>query len=169
MLVYKKADLFGVVESTTDWILAHGVNCQGVMGAGVAKDVKRRYPPAFDRYADCIYQVDSRVDHYIQRYKMLMGSVKFVKVDKKKRGYIANCFTQEQYGRDKSVVYLSYDALYHSLSEVARYSLYEKDLMVYAPLIGCGYANGAERIVRAIFAQVFESEYPDARCQVCVQ
>lgn len=169
MLVYKRADVFEVVESTTDWILAHGVSCQGVMGAGVAKDVKMRYPHAFSMYLDCISQVDSQGYHDVQRYKMLMGSVKFAKVDKKKRGYVANCFTQEQYGRDKSVVYLSYDALYHSLREVARFSLYEKHLNIYMPLIGCGYANGSERIVRAVFAEVFEGEYPDARCQVCVQ
>ena len=35
-------------------ILAHQVNCMGVMGGGIAKQVKEKYPVAFDKYIDFI-------------------------------------------------------------------------------------------------------------------
>lgn len=48
MLTEVQGDLFTV--SGLD-ALAHGVNCIGVMGAGIAKEFKRRYPAMFEEYA----------------------------------------------------------------------------------------------------------------------
>lgn len=43
---YRSGDLF-----TSDAeVLAHGCNCQGVMGAGIAKEFKDRYPGMFKEY-----------------------------------------------------------------------------------------------------------------------
>lgn len=43
-----KGDLF----TTTDNCIAHGCNNQGVMGAGVALEIKRRYPWAYKKYKE---------------------------------------------------------------------------------------------------------------------
>ena len=48
MLIHKKCDLF---ESGADMI-CHQVNCMGVMGSGVAKQVKERYPKVFEEYVN---------------------------------------------------------------------------------------------------------------------
>lgn len=48
MLTEIEADLFTVPGLDA---LAHGVNCIGVMGAGIAKEFKRRYPAMFAEYA----------------------------------------------------------------------------------------------------------------------
>ena len=46
MIKHVKADIF-----TTDCdIIVHQVNCYGVMGAGIAKQVKERYPDVYDIY-----------------------------------------------------------------------------------------------------------------------
>lgn len=46
MITYIKGDLFAAVERA----IAHGCNCHGVMGAGVAQIVKSKYPEAFIEY-----------------------------------------------------------------------------------------------------------------------
>ena len=46
MIKHVKADIF-----TTDCdIIVHQVNCYGVMGSGIAKQVKERYPDVYDIY-----------------------------------------------------------------------------------------------------------------------
>jgi hypothetical protein len=46
---YLKGDLFSYVPGYRT-ILAHGVNCQGVMGSRVAKTFEQKYPEAFEDY-----------------------------------------------------------------------------------------------------------------------
>lgn len=45
-ITYVKGDLFAANERA----VAHGANCRGLMGAGVAKIVRERYPLAFSEY-----------------------------------------------------------------------------------------------------------------------
>lgn len=46
-LTHATGDLFGWTGRVA---LAHGVNCRGVMGAGIAPQFKRRWPAMFERY-----------------------------------------------------------------------------------------------------------------------
>lgn len=47
---YQEGDLFDMGFPA----IAHGANCVGVMGAGIAKQVRRRWPVLYSRYrADC--------------------------------------------------------------------------------------------------------------------
>ncbi len=47
MIVYRTGDLF---DSTAD-ALAHGCNTEGRMGAGIAREFRRRWPSMYDDYA----------------------------------------------------------------------------------------------------------------------
>lgn len=40
----------GDIFTTEAKALGHGVNCEGVMGAGIAKEVRRRYPELYKHY-----------------------------------------------------------------------------------------------------------------------
>ena len=52
MIEYVKGDLFAANER----VIAHGCNCHGVMGAGVAAIVRSRYPYAYNAYvSECDY------------------------------------------------------------------------------------------------------------------
>lgn len=54
MIQYEKKSLFDVTGKV---ILVHAVNCKGVMGSGIAKEFKARFPEAFEAYAlDCFKQ-----------------------------------------------------------------------------------------------------------------
>lgn len=46
MITYKTGDLF----TSTKTALGHGVNCQGVMGSGIAVTVKKLFPENFKAY-----------------------------------------------------------------------------------------------------------------------
>ena len=43
-------DLIQAFENREVQSIAHCVNCQGVMGSGIAKTIKAKYPEIFDRY-----------------------------------------------------------------------------------------------------------------------
>ena len=40
----------GNIFDCTENIIVHQTNCQGVMGSGIAKQVKERYPEVFNAY-----------------------------------------------------------------------------------------------------------------------
>lgn len=117
MITYIKGDLL----TATDGIIAHGCNAQGVMGSGVALQIKEKFPEA---YAD-----------YLKMPKTL-GTVGYTEVSQKLT--IANCITQEFYGRDKNVRYVSYDALELVFKQLGMLHGYTINI----PMIGAGLANG---------------------------
>ena len=41
-----------ILESFNIDILCHQVNCQGVMGAGLAKQIRSKYPEVYEQYKE---------------------------------------------------------------------------------------------------------------------
>lgn len=119
-MILLKQDLL----SNDKGIIAHGVNTRGVFGAGLAKKISQKYPIVKEAY--------SRKDGYV------LGDVQIVTIN---NGLvIANCFTQNNYGRDKHIKYASPNAIYNSLSLTAalmRGTTYLSNGL-YIPHIGCG-------------------------------
>lgn len=72
----------GDVLNTDCWIIAHQVNCQGVMGGGLARQIKDRYPDAYINYRE-----------YIEDYKECNGTVPLGTILETRRGT-----AQEKYG-----------------------------------------------------------------------
>lgn len=56
MIVIHNGDLFDSGAPA----IGHGVNCAGVMGAGVAKEIRRRYPEAYRQYREVCRRGDLR-------------------------------------------------------------------------------------------------------------
>ena len=120
-------------------ILVHGVNCQGKMGAGIALEVKRRYPKAYHSYLDrCKW---SNFDPF-----RMLGFVDFVQINDNL--VIANAFIQDTYGNDGRR-YVSYDAIDRCFIEINQYAL-RTGLPVKYPRIGAGLAGGNWDIISAI-------------------
>lgn len=114
--------------------IAHGVNCQGKMGSGVAKAIYTRYPLVKKEYL-----------HSCPKPKPeLLGTFEIVVVDKNKRKYVFNCFTQENYGYDGKQ-YVSYGAIMSIFKELAGL---QKSIAI--PKIGCGLGGGDWDIVSTI-------------------
>lgn len=138
--------IIGNILDVTGGIIVQQVNCQGVMGAGLAKQIRQKYPRVYEHYSGVCGMADSP----------LLGVVCYVRVSPTL--LIASVFGQEFYGRNPNIVYTNYDALRTGLADVA---VVAKALgsQVYAPHgIGCGLANGDWNVVLSII----EETIPDA-------
>ena len=133
-------DLLNAKES----IIGHQVNCQGVMGSGIAKVLRERYNtlyPSYKPYCDQHQSPDK-----------LLGKCHIVKEGST---HIANLFGQLDYGRQKGRVYTNYEALRTSLTTLREYAV-QNHLSVALPYgIGCGLANGDWNVASEILEEVF--------------
>ena len=133
-----KDDIFNCTEN----IIVHQTNCMGVMGSGLAKQVKEKYPEVFNAYY-----------HYCKTNKAedIFGTALICEADDGK--YIANVFGQINYGKDKQ--YTDYDALENALNEVKQFAI-DKNLSVAVPYkIGCGNGGGNWTIVSKLVRKIF--------------
>lgn len=125
------------VTNVRTGIVAHGCNCQGVMGSGVARAVRQTWPKAYSEYVLLTRQYSAE-----KTKAGLLGTVQIVQVDEYEQAeplYVANCFTQEYYGSDGKV-YASLGAVQEALGNVIAFSE-QKKLPLYLPKIGCGYGG----------------------------
>lgn len=130
-------------------IIAHQTNCMGVMGAGVALQIKNKLldERAFEKYVDLCKR---KGEHLLGHVQYLQGAGEKV---------IANVFGEYKPSYDK--VDTDYDSLKEALillhEEAKKY-----ELSVAIPgLMGCGLAGGDWNIVRDMIEEIFgDSEVP---------
>lgn len=120
-------------------IIVHQVNCRRVMGAGLALQIRRRYPR---HYAE-----------YLQTEPRLGGAL----ATQVAPGlYVAGVYGQDGYGRGRRQT--DYAMLRDGLLEVAALARGTR-LPVYLPyLIGCGLAGGDWEVV----SNIIEATLPEA-------
>lgn len=140
-----KGDLLASVQ---EGIIVHGCNCEGAMGAGFALALRNRYPAAYAAYkqheAACgliLGDVNFIAGHQAVHPDRALALVHQVGLELPSRLLIANAMTQATTGRDPSVRYVSYAAVFSAFARVALVARMAK-AEVHFPLIGCGLANG---------------------------
>ena len=110
-----------ITTVTAPGLIAHGVNCQNAMGSGVARALYTKWPEVKSEYHRC--------------GSMILGDAQFVDVE---IGLVvANCFTQEYYGRDGRQ-YASLSAIRDSLTDTVLHAQVMRLPEVHLPKIGCG-------------------------------
>ena len=133
-----------LLKSNCD-VIAHGCNCFNTMGAGIARQIKRAYPYAFN-----IDNVTARGD------RNKLGSLSAAKDPRGELPKVYNLYTQYRYGRRGS--HVDYAAVQSSLTKMKK-SLDlddpEMTLKVGMPRIGCGLAGGLWPIVEGIINSIF--------------
>lgn len=128
------------VLDTHAQIVAHQVNCMGVMGSGVASQVKRRYPVAYHAYKTlCDENAHYRIG--------LLGGIQLVPVsfnpdNGMPRIFVANLFAQYDYGRSKYTVYTNYTALRQCLHKLGDFAGNHGFTIALPWRIGCDRGNG---------------------------
>lgn len=137
-------------------IFCHQVNCRGVMGAGIAKQIREKYPEVFETY---------RIHCMTANY--LLGTI--LPVFTHDNRICINMFAQDGYGR--TGVWTDYDAfknclyrLENFLKACANKQNFRRTYgsRIYFPYnIGCGNAGGDWNTVLALL-QEFENKVGDA-------
>lgn len=152
MIEYRKGDLLAVTEG----VIAHGVNCRGVMGAGVAAGIKEKYPTAYSSYKKSCDEALNTTG-----LQILLGKVQLVSPCKdgicnQPLLVIANCFTQISYGTEKRQV--DYEAVAKCFATLNKRipSLYEATLHI--PKIGAGLAGGDWNVIEDIINSEYKSD-----------
>jgi O-acetyl-ADP-ribose deacetylase (regulator of RNase III) len=119
---------------------AQGCNCQGSMGAGIARGFRQRYPRMYEEY---------RTRCKAKPRQFNLGDVWLWKEER--RPWVFNLGTQEGYWRARA----SYEAIEESLRRMRAQAEAEGVESIALPRIGVGYGGLSWRKVRPIVEQVF--------------
>jgi O-acetyl-ADP-ribose deacetylase (regulator of RNase III) len=144
----------GDILNIESGIIVHGCNNCGVMRSGLAKQVRYKYPEAYDEYLR-MFQGDG--------LKIDLGEISHIQITKYK--IIVNAITQDGFGYDGKK-YVSYDAIELSFSHVVELASkiedeYGKKLDIVFPKIGCGLGGGNWNIVE----KIIDETVPDRFCK----
>ena len=88
--------------------ICHQVNCQGVMGSGVALQIKNKYPQAYEDYKTLCKLKDC------ENKGNLLGYTQYIRISENK--CIINLFGQDKYGYSKRQT--NYIALIMAITDV---------------------------------------------------
>lgn len=128
----------GDVTSINEGIIVHGCNSIGVMGAGIAGQIKLAYPEAFVVYS---------------RHHRNMGSITQVEVATNK--FIVNGVTQKSVGQGKQISYDAIEEVFLRTFALQASLFDERGIMlpVCFPMIGAGLGGGNWNIIRTIIEE----------------
>jgi O-acetyl-ADP-ribose deacetylase (regulator of RNase III) len=119
---------------------AHGCNCQGSMGAGIAQGFRERYPEMYEQYhARC--KAEPR--------QFNLGDAWLWQEDG--QPWVFNLGTQEGYWRARA----SYEAIEQALESMWEQADVEGIRRIAVPRIGVGYGGLSWKKVRGIVERVF--------------
>ena len=142
MLIERTGNVLDIDEG----IIIHGCNSLGVMGSGIASQIKTRFPQAYEIYKQA--HLDG---------KLFMGSFTLVAVNDDPLKIIVNAVTQKNVGHGKQV---SYDAIESCFLGVNKLM---KDLGLKIPLcfpmIGAGLGGGNWRIIAEIIDSSVSNDF----------
>lgn len=142
MIHYVKGNL---LDSNCDYI-CHQVNCQGVMGSGIAKQIRERWPVVFSSYRA-----------YCDRHMRdeLLGEIWGVHVSDDQ--WVVNMFAQDNFGYDGRR-FTSYDAFATCLTKM-RDRLSKDKTIGFPKNIGCGLGGGSWKVISALIGEILGDEY----------
>lgn len=146
--------VYGDLLSSDCDIIVQQVNCKKVMGSGIAKQIREKWPIVYYTYCDLIeyYQDLGLVDDSSD----LLGQMQLIKTEDK---YVANFFSQDNY-LPRGVCHTHYEAFRLCCkklkSHLDDYAILKNTIIGFPYKIGCGLAGGDWSIVEKIIEEEFE-------------
>jgi O-acetyl-ADP-ribose deacetylase (regulator of RNase III) len=132
-------------------IVCHQVNTKGIMGAGIALQIRQAYPKVYQTYKS-----------YCEEYGSgLLGKILFVNCEDGK--IIANIFGQDDIGRDSCKTY--YTALEKALIKLEKIAKLTGKSVGFPYKMGCGLAGGDWLMVSEMIEEYFGNSEVD--CYIC--
>src|SRR5205823_5934955 len=136
---YVSGDLFA--NSHGAGAFAHGCNCQGSMGAGIAVGFRDRYPEMYARYREMCKAKPRRFNP---------GDCWLWKADD--QPWVFNLATQEHYRGSRRA---TYEAIEQSLTRMRQQADAEDVTRIALPRVGAGKGGLSWQKVKAIIERVF--------------
>lgn len=143
MISYVKGDVFQAPAV----LIAHGVNCRGGFGKGVAGQISSKYPQVRESY--------------LKKYKAngwSLGDIQLVRVNDTR--WFANCATQDNYWNpgNPRQIYADYGAITVCMKKLSEVLIEHAGWKLAMPKIGAGLAGGDWVKIEAIINNVFPTE-----------
>lgn len=138
---YRNGDLL----ATDTQLILHGCNAKGVMGSGVAKLIRVKWPKAYDDYRT---SYDS--------YGLELGSI--IQSRQPDGKIIINAITQETYGREG--IHVSYWAIANVMRMLDTIHTVREIGEVAMPMVGAGLAGGDWKVIEAIIENTAKNFQP---------
>ena len=133
----------GNILDITSGIICHQVNCRGVFGAGLALQIRNKYPQAYRKY------IEVHNTSELQLGKPFYGWVSDKLI-------IYHLPAQNRFG--KTGQHTNYNALRECLETVANNLVSFPNMPIYIPYgMGCGLGGGSWEIV----SQIIEETLPE--------
>ena len=149
-MIYVKGNL---LESPVH-IIAHQVNCLGIMGGGIALQIKKKWPPVFEKYKEFIADWE-----YCNEGELPLGHCYAVEWDRDRT--IVNIFGQNGIGGMAT----DYEAVRKAFIELRKYLIddlqYRRGSQIPVGIpykMGCGLGGGDWDVYREML-QELEDEY----------
>lgn len=133
MIKYQKGNVFD--NFNEPYIFVHGCNAQRVMGSGVAKTIKAKYPEVYMDYLEM---------------EQKLGEVSCVNFN---GTIMCNLISQRNYGYEGKI-YVNYDALHRGLVQIGNMAR-QLELPIKMPFIGGGLGGGDRETLKSLFEDVF--------------
>jgi O-acetyl-ADP-ribose deacetylase (regulator of RNase III) len=144
MIKYITGNLITLAENEEIDVLVHGCNTNKIMGAGIAKQIKTKWPKAHLMDLNSKLSVEEKLN----------GQFTYVVIDAKL--IIVNAYIQERTALRYNEVVVNYDAMHKALSNVRREF---SGLRFGFPQIGCGLAGGDwDGTVKPMIEKIFNNE-----------
>ena len=136
----------GNLLNAPDRVICHQVNCQGLMGAGVALQIRTKWPNVYTSYVEFCKTIP---------IWDRLGRCQIVGIEGNR--YVANLFGQNDVGTDRMKT--EYPALKSALIELKGFCVLEADIASVAiPFkIGCGLGGGNWDKVMSIISDTFKN------------
>jgi O-acetyl-ADP-ribose deacetylase (regulator of RNase III) len=152
MIKVKKGNVVdALINGEIDYLI-HSTNAQGKFASGVAGEIRKRIPEAYDAYMRQFRQCQ------VQGKTITLGELSGAK------GVINLC-GQEYYGYDGKR-YANYGAIAVGLGDVFHYlqdidSKQPRNIRIGLPLIGCGLGGANEEIIMSIIEHCLQGSYKE--------
>ena len=140
-------DILTPVNGERAVVVCHQVNCMGVMGAGLAKQVKEKFPEVFRAYK-------SRCSALRHNPGGNLGYAQFCSVLDDAGYIVANIFGQLSYGTGKRQT--DYNAVRDGLSRVA--DAFPSGTVRIPYMMGCGLGGGDWNTILEIITETLEAK-----------
>jgi len=137
--------VYGDILEATENFICHQVNCKGVMGSGLALQVRQKY---YEVYEDYLKEVNNAE----KDPEILLGTSRVVGIGNDQ--YIINMFGQDGFSREG--IDTDYEALKACLVGIKQIAEQMNFSIALPYKIGCGLGGGDWNIVYGMIEEVFE-------------